>query len=552
MSGVRIEYGDEAIGAKENFNVAVNDNSYILNVSQIATNSSTLKYSNASENYTVALDGAALPLPSDTQAEAIGWMSSQLSDINGNFNTPLVMNLTSGQNRYTSIGFTFVSDTISDIYATHLSIEWYRDLTMLDAKDFYPNSSTYFCENKVEYFDKVVIKFYSINMPNARMKLYALVYGYLATFGRSELRRANVYQNINPISSEIAINTTDFVVDDPKGINYSFQSRQTIKTFFDDKLIGISFVRSAKRMSKTIWDIRSEDYIGIMDSVIFVGGIYENKDASELLKEIFDTAKVPYIIENLDGVTVSGHIPYGTCREALMQVAFATQTVVDTSYTEGVHVFALSDAVSQTIPLDRIFQGQNTTESTRVTEVNLTVHAYRPISDKQTVYEATASGNEILVVFSEPLHDLEIVNGTIIEGKYGANYAVINANAGCVLTGQKYDHIQTIKSKKNPLITATDKDNAKSITNATLISAENVDNVLEKCYNWLTRTDKVSAKIVEGYHRDSEGNVVKDAEVMLGDNINIETAYAGTFNGRVIKTQYNLNGTILVKDVEII
>ena len=120
------------------------------------------------------------------------------------------------------------------------------------------------------------------------------------------------------------------------------------------------------------------------------------------------------------------------------------------------------------------------------------------------------------------------------------------------MTGQKYDHIQTIKSKKNPLITATDKDNAKSITNATLISAENVDNVLEKCYNWLTRTDKMSAKIAEGYHRDNEGNVVKDAEVMLGDNINVETAYAGTFNGRVIKTQYNLNGTILVKDVEII
>jgi hypothetical protein len=554
MSVVRIEYGDEAIGAKDDFKVAVNNETDFSDASQIATNSNTLKYSNASENYTVALDGVAVPLPSDTQGKMMGWWSDRLSDSNGVFYAPLEMSLISAQNKYTSIGFTFVFDTISDIYPTHLSIVWYRDGTMLDKKDFYPNSSTYFCENKVEYFDEAVITFYSINMPNTRMKLYALVYGYLATFDGSELNGVRISQNINPISNEIAINTTDFIVNDKKGINYSFQSRQNIKTFFNNKLIGVSFVKSAKRMSKTVWNIQSEDYIGIMDSVPFVGGIYNNKDATELLREIFETAKVPYIIENLDGVTVSGHIPYGTCREALMQVAFATQMVVDTSYVEGVHVFALSEAVSQTITLDRIFQGQNITEGTRVTEVNIAAHAYYPVTDKQIAYEATTSGigNEILVIFPEPLHDLEITGGTIIEGKYGANYAVINAGVGCVLTGQKYDHLQTIKIKKNPFVTATDKDNVKSITNATLISAENVDNVLEKCYNWLTRTNRMSAKIVEGYHRNSDGNVARDAEVMLGDNVDVETAYAGTFNGRAIKSQFNLNGAILVKDVEII
>jgi pyruvate kinase len=69
-----------------------------------------------------------------------------------------------------------------------------------------------------------------------------------------------------------------------------------------------------------------------MEDAMFEGDIYVDKNVGELLAEIFSVAKVPYeIAEDIASMTVSGHIPYCTCRKALMLVAFATLSVVDTS-----------------------------------------------------------------------------------------------------------------------------------------------------------------------------------------------------------------------------
>ena len=82
----------------------------------------------------------------------------------------------------------------------------------------------------------------------------------------------------------------------------------------------------------------------MLDSIPYYGGIYTNKNAVKLLTDIFTVAKVPYNIDDVfaDEV-VTGYIPFTTCRDALMQVAFAIQAVVDTSNSEVVKVFALED-----------------------------------------------------------------------------------------------------------------------------------------------------------------------------------------------------------------
>ena len=570
--GVAIHYGDVSPEAKENFYPESTDAKFNTLKQLQQYNLNFPNYANPCEAYSVSLDGRAVAFPSIPESANLGLLSKQMSNDDGTFDEPIFLEFTS-EGQYSSQGFTLTFDTFNNIYATRVKIKWLRitgeGISILAEEEFEPTSAFYFCRKFVENFNKVEMTFYSINMPRNRMRLRVVDYGYGTIFYGEELRNVKLIQEINPISTEITINPVDFTIDSKSDIEYSFQAKQPLSVYFNGDLRATTFVKTAKRKSKFLWDIQSEDYIGIMDGVYFYGGIYDGKDAYELMQEIFAFAKVPCSInEDLKGVRVYGYIPFSTCREALMQVAFAVQNVVDTSNSSVVKVYVLENDVKQTIPLERIMQGQSFVDEETVTGIEVVVHKYIPISEDVEVYNAkeSGSGEEIFVNFSEPLHDLTISGGNIIES--GTNYAIINANSGCVLSGKKYDHITQTRRKKNPVVLASEIEKVVSIENATLVSSHNIDNIIEKCYNWLVKTSEINLKIVEGKHikygdyirygqkkwgefkwGEKTPNVVTyDQPVNLGDVINAETEYLGTLGGRIIKQSFSLNGNIIVKE----
>ena len=550
MSGVSILYGDVAPGAKENF-VPIPSESEFNTVEQLQKyNLNFPNYENPCELYSVLLDGNAKVLPPDTNKINVGLWSEQLSQADGRFAQPIVLTLESVGN-YTSSGFSFTFDKHNEVYATHINIHWYRifegETTDLGQKDFYPSASSYFCANKVELFNKVVITFTAINMPYTRLKLRAIDYGRGTQFSGQELRSVKLIQEVNPISSEISINTADFTLD-THGEEYSFQSRQPLSIYFNGKLKATTFVKKYTRKSQKIWQIQSEDYIGAMEETMYLGGIYVNEDAGTIISDIFSVAKIPYEMdESLKTIKVSGYIPYTNCRNALMQVAFAIQAVVDTSNSDVVKVLTLENEIKQTIPLNRIMQGQSFSDEDTVSAVEVYAHTYKPVLEELEAYSAEDSGvgENIFVVFSEPLHSLNIINGEILES--GNNYAKINALDGCVLTGKKYEHTSLTKTLKNPLVAANDLEKVIAVTDATLVSPDNVDNILEKCYNWLIRVNQVNLKIVEGKHI-KEQEIIYDQEVNVGDKIRAMTEYLGEVEGTIVKQTFSLAGGIIVKD----
>ena len=187
-------------------------------------------------------------------------------------------------------------------------------------------------------------------------------------------------------------------------------------------------------------------------------------------------------------------------------------------------------------------QGQTFEKKTVVTSVELDAHTYKESREEVSLYSSDDSGigNNIFITFAEPIHSLSISNGTIVSR--GTNYAVINANAGCVLSGKKYDHKTITKRKENPLVLATDIENVVSIKDATLVSSANVDDVLLRCYNYITDTNSANMKIVERRN---------DMPVSVGDTINFETEYLGELTGVVSKQSFNLAGGIIVKNTTV-
>ena len=573
--GVAIRYGDVAPGAKESFYSSVNDKADFVNLSQLQQyNLNFPNYANPCELYQTVLDGTATAFPSVPEQANLGLWSEQISNDDGTFTEPIVLELESvGQ--YSSQGLTLTFDTYNGIFATRLSIKWLRIteecVTTLDEKEFKPDNAFYFCRNQVENYNKVVITFYSLNMPKNRLKLRVIDYGYGTFFYGDELRGVKLIQEIDPISTQISINTADITLDSHSDMEYSFQQRQPLSIFFNGELKATTFVKESTRKAKRLWSIQSEDYIGLLDSIPYYGGIYADKNAVELLTDIFTVAKVPYNIDEIfANETVTGYIPFTTCRDALMQVAFAIQAVVDTSNSDVVKVFALEEDVKQTIPLNRIMQGQNFDESDKITKVIISMHSYTPLDEEKRAYlyksSESGTGENIFVKFPSAQHNVQIYKGKILE--LGANYAIINAERGCQLWGQGYAKETTTKEKKNLILTAGEIEKTISIDNAALVSESNIDKILDKCYNWLIKTNSTNLKIVEGKHVDygdyikygekkygtvkygekSPNIVTYDEIVNIGDNIKAETEYLGVVSGRLIRQSFNLNGNIIVKE----
>ena len=582
-SGVSIRYGDVAPEAKENFYPTASESEFNTLAQLQQYNLNFPNYANPCELYSVVLDGTATAFPSVPKNANLGLWSDQLSNDDGTFTNPIVLTLTS-DGQYSSQGLTFTFDTYNQIYPTHINIKWFRyaqgtmeELSPKDGVDFYPDNAFYFCRNFVENYNKVVITFYSLNMPKNRLKLRVIDYGYGTFFYGDELRGVKLIQEIDPISTQISINTADFTLDSKfSDIEYSFQAKQPLNVYFNGELKATTFVKKSTRKAKRLWSIQSEDYIGLLDSIPYYGGIYTNKNAVELLTDIFTVAKVPYSIDDVfKDAVVTGYIPFTTCRDALMQVAFAIQAVVDTSNSEVVKVFALEEDVKQTIPLNRIMQGQNFADEETVTGVEVTVHSYKAldasIEDNLVMaYDADESGTgkNIFVKFGEPLHSVYSINDCEIL-EVGTNYAIINASSSSSrLAGARYEHTTQTRRKNNSVVLASEIEKVVAIDNATLVSQYNIDNVIKKCYNWLIKTNTTNLKIVEGKHvqygdyikygqkkygtfkyGQKYPNVVTyDEPVNIGENIKAETEYLGVVSGRLIKQSFNLNGNIIIKE----
>lgn len=567
MSRVSITYGDIAPEAKENFMASVADKADFVDLTQLQQyNFEVANYANPCELYQTVLDGNMKVFPQNPENANMGLWSNSISDNNGMFSTPIVLTLQS-EGQYSSIGLTLTFDTDNNIFCNSLNIKWYRDNTLLADKNFTPDTAEYFCENAVDYYTKIVITFKTLNMPYNRLKLQSIDYGYGTIFLCNELGDVKLIQEINPISENLISNTCDFKLNSRTNIHYSFQRNQPLSIYFDEQLKATAFVDKATRMGKHSWIVTGYDYIALLDDMKYMGGMFQNKNAAELISDILTEAKIPYEISNdLLNETVTGYIPICTVRKALQMICFAIGAVANTAYSDRIKIFALKNEGTQLITKNNIRRSPTFESSEKITELQLTQYKYESGEPDQTLYDASQSGtgNNIIIEFPSPHFNLYIKNGTIL--KSGVNYAEINANNNCILTGQKYYEGKTIKSKKNPNITATTKQSIVAIDNQTLISSDNADKILNLCYEHYIKNNKCIASIDVGhdglrrvkygearYGTVKYGGLIKSNDIIfLGDTITIETEYMGNITGQGIRQAYNLNGNIIVKECEMI
>ena len=538
---IRVEYGVVAKGAKEGFVPELLNCSLVSNADDLSKEDLSFKnFSNPCEEYSVLLDGGSLPIPENTEDENMGVWSLYATDENGNFEEafPTVSFVSDDLFDVDGIGLEF--DSVNNIYPTSFEISWYNGENLIVSKDYESNSTYFSFMEDVENFNKIVIVFKKMNTPYSRLKLHGIQYGSILMIDEKMIKSMRLHQSVNAISTTIPISSLGLNFINSTNANYNFSARQSLKIFDNETLVGKYFIDSAKQENKQQWNIKAQDYIGVLESTEFEGGIYVDELASNILTDVFNAAKVPFFIhDSFSDSRVTGFIPYTTCRKAVQQILFAIGGYASTAYSENVDIMPIDMDIDERISLDRVLTCQSVEVTADVTEIELVAHTYSPTSEEIVLYKASAEENSIKIIFNEPVHDLTIENGKIEES--GTNYAIIKCAENGILKGQRFDHLTFAKSMTSQNANQSKSTNKKLIRNATLISPSNIDNVLNICYNYLTRNVTVKSKVIES-----------DLPLVVGHSYEIETELLGYVHGSLSEQNFSLfGGKKIVKETVI-
>lgn len=306
---------------------------------------SVRKFATLEHNYSI-LDGSMQDFPSNTASYQFGLWSASASNNSGVL-SPIPTLTATFSKFHKSAGITLYFYPFSTDFASRVRVTWYSNAVVLHRGEYALHGVESSVAQAVSDWNKITVEFLETNNPYRFIKLMGIDYGIIREFSDEEINTASVLEEFNPISDNISINTANFQIKthSPEFSHISgnmeddmLMRNQRLHITADGLPFGTYFLQDWKD-SNTIgntFEFEAYDAIGAIDRHEFMGGIYENKLAADIIKEIwaicFPTMVIGYTIDaNLLPSRVSGFIPICTCREALQSVAFAIGAAVNST-----------------------------------------------------------------------------------------------------------------------------------------------------------------------------------------------------------------------------
>lgn len=481
MSKTTVTYRDIAVGAAEAASIAAIGQTAESEVQRLAVGVPTRAIPTMEPNRWL-LDGSFQPFYDE---DSYGYWSDEISDETGAFTTDPVLTV-SFSKQFSSMGISLIFDEQTGEYCSKIHLQWYQGDALKAEKTYYPNEVQYFCSNRIESYDKVVIIIQQTNLPIRRAKINKILFGVTRVFGMNELRDAAITNQMDESTLQLPSSTFTWTLDSIHPVDYMFQLKQPVEVRNGDNLLGVYYIDGSNRKSQTVYRVECKDALGVLDEKDFPGAVYLGGISA---KTLLESLAQPFEVEYLDGVedtTLTGVLLNGTNRSAIQQVLFAWGVCIATDAGETLRVFNLPNTTKE-IEKDLTFTGATVKTSSIVTQVEVTAHTYT-------------------------------------EAESG----------GVMVNGIRYNDEQQVFVVKNPDVIATDKVNVKTMKAATLISPDIGQETAQRIYDWYCKRDTISAKIVYDGER-------------LGDRVRIYTPWDTLMEGHLQKMEISLSNTVVYR-----
>lgn len=544
-----IEYGAVDVTAKADSNLNPSNSQNFSKLDELKRDKITeKKYSTLEKNHFV-LDGKSENMGSNI--ENIGWWSNTMSNSLGNFVTPLTMTITFSQ-VHSSLGLTLTFSQYA--YCNNLKIQYYNaNDTLILENTYYPDNHDYFCEDTVANYRKIIITFYSTNIPYRYLKLYKIIYGRMVLFEGDSLINANLLEQVNLLSDELSINTVDFTVysdDDkfnilnPQGVYSTLQQRQSLNVYEIKNDIqidmGTFYIDSWQSKNDNKMEFKGIDLVGLLDRIEFDGGMYENVTAETLIGQIMTSAGITseyYLIhDDIKNILLNGYIPVCTHREALQQVLFTIGAIANCARTDIINIERVQEN-GQPNPISRgnVFKGTKEIEQGEIiTGVLIQAHNYTQGAENKKLFEGELPTGTHKILFSNPSFNMTC-NGATIQSS-NANYVVIKVTTAGNVIVNGYEYIDN----KQDILVANENLNGNEKSNVLKIDSVNLINSLN--------AQTIAQRIIDYYNGKftTKFKFIIDDE-KAGDNVIVDENYGNTLNGYITELDIDLTGGYVAK-----
>lgn len=472
---LEINYIDAPEGAQDSMTALGESGSVIADDSLITAGVRDIPYATL-EPGLWKLDGGMKILP---DKPSVGWWSRERTEKDGRFKTPPKITLKFPV-PYSSTGLTFTFSPSTEQWCSEIHVAWYNGQNLLVEKTYYPTEANWILNETVESFDQIRIQLMATNQPEHFAKIQKIEVGRTMLFGDGELVSVRLVNEVDPSLCVLTADTMNFQIVDSKDRELIPQENQRVELIKNGVQHAVQYIVSSTREAKNQYKIVCQSVIGLLEDT-FLGGMYENKPLEELTAEIL--GGWPFEIDSwFSDVTVTGYLPVCTQREALQQLAFAVGAVISTQGGPKVRFLSVPEAVTARFTASEIFLGGSVKTSPRVAKVQVTSHSYVAAETEQIlIREEEITGEDVLVTFDAPHHSYSITGGEITS--YDVNWVRITANGIVTVTGKDYTHTEIVHTKRNPAAVAKEQSNYISVSEVTLIHADNVDRALERLFN---------------------------------------------------------------------
>ncbi len=466
------------------------------------------------EDFGWPLDGTKVPLPDDAEATPWGWWSTEQSGTDGAFASPLTLVVSFTEN-HTSAGLTF--DFVGTLPGA-MTITWYDlDWNLLESQTFVPDAFTYVCDCAVGNYGNLVISIPSMASPGRFLRVTRILCGVVELLSGERLTMAKTTEEVDTSLLTLPINVLDlafhtgdgrFALLVPSGVYECLQYRQalTLSYTLDGTTypMGVYYFSEAQGETDGVTTLYCVDAIGLLDGVSYDGGIYAEMPMADFLDALLTTEGMAYTLDaSFDDVTISGHLPICTKREALQQMAFAVGALVVPDRTGGLTIQPLSADDPSAVDKTRKIVGHTLTLEDLITCVEVTAHQFALSSDLETLSTSDQEEGEQTVKFTTPCQVSSITGATLVTSH--PNYCTIQVDTAgeVVIQDKEYEDTETVYTVDMGALPAAATSQTKSVSTNTLIDPSKAQAAAQRLYDYYQNRYSDEGQLLPGL--DSPG-----------------------------------------------
>lgn len=490
------------------------------------------------------LDGTLQPLEVEGSVPiTLPFMNKTLSDASGNYVTSpsIEINFSRTHSSF-AFEFYFIEDFPTELRMSFWDAEGYlldRFTTTVDALRFVTYHDVY------EY-KRILIEF-TKTIPKRYVKLKYIKFGTTITWDETNVQNANVVQQTDLMSKNLAIDTLSFTVVDvagklnlgnASGMHRYFQRDQILYPYeiIEQKNKQGEWVKTKINLGKYYLKTFSEDtnlgkmtcqsYLGLMDDITFYGGaIYNGTKAGIVIDKIFQTMGFEnYVIDS----ETYNQLLYGTitpksCRNALTEVLFATHSIIDSHNLEHVEIKKTTKIKRPDLLKANKFS-TSTKKNDYIYGVDVKYTQYTREAETKEIAKGRYTKGTHTVYFTSPCSNLTINTGTInSQSTYSITFT-LSSKSDVIITGYGYTTTTSIAQATQDNIESGQVEKTQAFS-TTLLNSTQAKELAEKLLKYLSYDLTISVKFL------ADDNIMSDFHI-VENSVDQFSNYYGQFTKR--------------------